>query len=147
MSIKPSTSLVPTRFVWPHGGLTVFLCGSFNRYFSFHSFSSSVFYLLLAFSSLFLSFHFEVGFSAKRCFSLLFDLVFTLVCRDYCKRFKVKQVANMFENSLPQLATVKVAILIVSLALEPFDLDFAGIVVSNLRLNRGRSSRALEKHV
>eukprot|EP00250_Pteridium_aquilinum_P004034 c14284_g1_i1 orf=410-1861(+) len=29
---SPSTSLVATRFVWPHGGRRVFLCGSFTRW-------------------------------------------------------------------------------------------------------------------
>lgn len=26
------TGLVPTRFVWPHGGRKVFLCGDFTRF-------------------------------------------------------------------------------------------------------------------
>jgi hypothetical protein len=27
----PGTGLVPTRFVWPHGGRRVYLCGDFTR--------------------------------------------------------------------------------------------------------------------
>jgi hypothetical protein len=28
-----TTGLVPTRFVWPHGGRRVYLCGDFTRFF------------------------------------------------------------------------------------------------------------------
>jgi hypothetical protein len=38
--------LVPTRFVWPHGGRRVFLVGSFTRlFFSFFIFSFGLFLL------------------------------------------------------------------------------------------------------
>lgn len=33
----PTTVLIPMRFVWPYGGRSVFLSGSFTRYSSFYN--------------------------------------------------------------------------------------------------------------
>jgi hypothetical protein len=31
-AVGAGTGLVPTRFVWPHGGRRVYLCGDFTRF-------------------------------------------------------------------------------------------------------------------